>query len=1111
VPEFFHLHNHTQYSLLDGMSTAEEIAEAVSNHGQSGAAITDHGTMAGTFAFQKAFDKRGLNAVMGVEAYYVPSLQADSGDKSSERFHLILLAKNDEGLRKLFELQQRAWTTGFYYKPRIEWDDLEYLSGDVIVLSGCMASYLCRLLENGKEDEAVETALQFRKRFGDDYYIELQPWNFDGLNDKLIGIAESLDIKLVGTIDCHYPSLNDKGFEEALLMMGQMPSLKAADKRYAVEHVGDAHKCEGLIDKINTLYPNRGLRFDAHANYVMSAEEVEKHFLEVGVTQDVYSATLEVADKCKSKIKTKQSLIPVFNPKFNSAEYLREIAELGLQELGFAKNQEYVDRLNEELSIINSLNFNDYFLIVWDICAFADRVGIYRGPGRGSVGGSLLAYCLSITKIDPIKYGLFFHRFINPERVSWPDIDLDFEDKRRSEIQEYIKERWQEDNVANISTYNLFKAKSVVKNAASVFQIPYQEMNKLTAKFETLDDLRHSKDGRAFVEENPHIYSVAKRLENRVKSSGGHAAGVVIASKPLYEVCPVETRGDEELDGVRYKVAAYDMNEVEEIGLIKFDILGLKALAVINDCLKKIEERYGIDVENESLALDDMDVIANFNSDSLVGIFQAEGAGYKNLIADMGIDSFDDLVASNALVRPGAYDTQGKEYVACKLGKQKAIYPHDILRPMLENTFGTFVYQEQLMQAVVLLAKFSWSDADVLRKIIGKKRDATEFDQFRDKWVDNAQEYIEQKTAEHMWSNFEKASTYMFNKSHSVGYSMLSYQTMWLKYHYPTEFIWACLTNENKTGDISGFLTEANRLGISVLPPDINASDSSFSLDGDSIRFGLGNVANCGPSAVKEIMEKRPYKTYDEFIGKVAKSKVRSNILENLTKVGALVSIGAGEEFDHKKYYLPILSWSKWAEDDNSFVDIISKIENITETNGIHVVRAMVKSAKRKPNYFRVELEDATGTISFFANDKEASIRAKDYLIAIAGNKNLLAFADANDEESPLIKFLNKWSNKEVDDIPGLHEFGSGRYQATILSSREFKTKTDKMMAHTWLFEPRSQTFQKVVVFPSQYEKLKDFLVPWSEVVINPGNKCDIIEGIISLERYQEIKQKATV
>lgn len=1099
---------HSEYSLLDGMSRPEEIAQIVADYGQSACAISDHGTMAGTLRFQQACQKHNIKPISGVEAYYVPSLASDTNDKTSERFHLILLAKNDQGLQKLFHVQQKSWTEGFYYKPRIEWRDLEYLAGDVVVLSGCMASLLCRLLEAGEEDDAWRTAGQFKQLFGSDYYIELQPWNYDGLNGRLSDIASSHGISMVGTIDCHYPHLNDKGLEEALLIMGQMPSFGAAQKRHAKLHAEEAMSMyPDVLEQLNHMYPDRRLRFDAHSNYVMSTDDVVRHFEAVGIYNDVYSATIEVADKCSSSIKTNRSLLPQFHNEVDSAEYLRELAEMGLRDLGYIDNPIYINRLNEELDIITKLNFCDYFLIVWDICSYASRNGIARGPGRGSVGGSLLAYCLGITKVDPIRWGLLFSRFINPERVSWPDIDMDFEDKRRDELKEYVKKKWGDDNVASISIYGEFKAKSVVKSTASVYQVDYNYMNNLTAKFDTLDDLRNVNEGREFIRQYPNIMRISERLENRIRTSGAHAAGVVISSEPLWKICPIESRA-EKGDDDRLKVIAYNMDEAEKIGLLKFDFLGLKALAVINDCINAIKERHGINVESVSLGLDDINVINNFNTDSLVGIFQAEGAGYKNLISDMGIDSFDDIVASNALVRPGSFLTQGEQYIACKKGLREPEYHHEVLEPVLRDTYGTIVYQEQLMQMAQAFG-FSGSEADTLRKIIGKKRDAAEFLPLREKFIDGACNYVDKSTAVKLWEALEKSALYQFNKSHAVAYSMLSYQTMWLKYYYPLEFIWACLANEQKNEDITTFLTEAGRIDIKILAPDINVSGESFTLVDDTIRFGLSNVSNCGPSAIKEILKKRPFRTYEEFRERCSKSAVKSNLIENLEKVGAFESLGYETGYDAKKYYLPLLNWSKYAEEDSSMSEILSKLDSITDDNGIHIIRAVVKSTQRKPNYFRVEFTDSTGERSFFADNRDASIRSKDYLLALVGNKSLLAFCDANDEDDQLFKFIYSMTEENKLDLSeyDVYAFGSEKFCGIIISARWFKTKTGKIMGTITVFDPVTKTFQKLTAFPSTYVKINKYVEQWNPVIIRTGKTRDVIDDMISLEEFCNLKE----
>jgi len=456
--DFTHLHLHTEFSLLDGMSSPEEVALRVRGNQQTACAITDHGSMAGTLRFQKACVQHGVKPIFGVEAYYVPSLDTDDLDKRAERFHLILLARTQEGLFKLFRLQQESWTKGFYYKPRVEHADLEYLHGDIIVLSGCMAGLLARYLERGQESEAEQLVGQFRQDFNQDYYLELQPWNFDGLNNRLLDLGDAFGIQCVGTIDCHYPTESDKGIEEVLLGVGQYPSFNATQNRFANENAVRGHAIHDLVAKMDCLWPDRRLRFADHGLYIMDGQEVADAFREVGIKEDIFTATMEIADKCNAVIPVGRKLLPKFSKLLDSNQYLSEIAHFALEEQGLSF-PEYTERLEEELSVVLGLDFADYFLVIWDICQWADRNGVARGHSRGSVGGSLLAYLLGITAIDPIKHGLLFGRFINAERNDYPDVDLDFEDRRRGEVKNYVRERWGTDNTASISTYNVFKAK----------------------------------------------------------------------------------------------------------------------------------------------------------------------------------------------------------------------------------------------------------------------------------------------------------------------------------------------------------------------------------------------------------------------------------------------------------------------------------------------------------------------------------------------------------------------------------------------------------------------------------------------------------------------------
>lgn len=1117
MTNFCHLHNHSEYSLLDGMSTPEEMAQIVSSNGQTAAAITDHGSMAGVLRFQEAAKKQGVKPIFGIEAYYVPSLISDDLDKKAERFHLILLSKNNEGLYKLFRLNKKAWTTGFYYKPRIEWDDLLHLGGDVVVLSGCMASYLSRLLAAEEYDKAEETAAKFKGVFGDDYYIEIQPWNDGDLNKNLMNLATFMNIPIVGTLDCHYPTKHDRGIEEMLLMMGQMPGLNAARDRYAKEHAKEAKNMADLVDKINCMYPDRFLKFEDIGVYLKSTEEIVETFKQVGLTdQRLFDNTMVIADKCNADIVTKRNLLPKFSKTLNSAYYLRELALFGLEEKGYAKNKEYVERLEEELETVIELGFADYFLIVWDIVKFADRKGIPRGHGRGSVGGSLLAWSLDITKIDSIKHGLLFSRFLNKERVSWPDIDMDFGTKGREAVKAYIREKWGEENVASIATYTEFRPKGLVKDIARVFGVPYNEANALSPLFETLDELKRSEAGRNFLNEYPQTLTVAERLEGRIKGTGIHAAGVVVSSEPLWKVCPVESRTSKGDSDDRTEVIAFDMNMAEEVGLLKFDILGVLALDVVNDCLLKIKERHGVNIESESLGLDDNDVYNDISAGHTIGVFQAEATAYRNLILDMGINCFADLAASNALVRPGAFVTQGDEYLACKNQGRAPSYPHENVRPYLEETFGTIVYQEQLMKVAEHLAGFTQYESDTLRKIIGKKRDAIEFEPFHVKFIEGSQKYVSKETAEKLWDDLETSASYMFNKSHAVGYSMLSYQTAWLKHYYPTEYIWAMLANENDPSNIATYLLEANRLGVEIEGPDVNISGESFTLDGDKIRFGLKNVAGCGPSAIKEIMEKRPFSSLDEMKNKCKRTAVKSTLYDNFEKLNAYSSMNIDSGYDSKRYWLELLNCPIFVE-DKFLSNIISRIDDIDiESETLSVVRAMVKTTKRKPNYFRVELEDVSGSVSVFGS-LDMSIKARDYIIALVGDKTLHCFAHATTAEDnfddEFLNFLREMDTSfQMPKVLADKNIGGAddeRSLMRVVSYRYFKTKTNKVMGTVWLYDPIGKEFRKYTAFPQSYGRILGDLTPWNWVIIKSsairGGGMSI-DDMISVKNFCDLK-----
>lgn len=1132
---FTHLHNHSEYSLLDGMTTPDEMMKLAAEYGQTSMAVTDHGTCGGWLKFQEAGKKYGVKPIFGVEAYFTEDIVEDKADKRAERFHLILLAKNQEGMENILRLQKKSWTEGFYYKPRTDWRMLEENSGGIIVLSGCMGGIVSRAILDGDSSRAESLFDKLNKTF-EDFYCEIQPWNPPELNAALLELAVSLDVKPVGTIDCHYPTHQHKDIEEVLLCVGQYPSFNAATTNFVKENWRAAKKRHptDLLDRLNFLYPGRKLSFQEHDTYVMSQTEVESAFISAGIpevtTYMLVDNTMEVAEKCNSSLVTGQKLLPKYHKKYDSFEYLKELAEFRLDELGLAaKGEPYTSRLQEELDVIDKLDFSDYFLVIWDLVNWAKGSNIYVGAGRGSAAGSLLSYVLGITDIDPIEHNLIFWRFINPDRLDYPDIDLDFEDRRRREVKDYLRKRWGAENVAAIATYGEFKSKSVVKDVGRVLGLPLDEANNITKLFNSTEELFHAK-GKGldalveFRREWPEIIRVAEILSDvdgrgRIRQTGAHAAGMVVSSKPLDTIVPVETRDDKNSEEGRVHVVAFDMDDCQKMGLIKLDALGLNTLSVVHDAIDAIKNRHDVDVSRVSIQLNDDAVFHEFSEANTVGIFQTESSAYKHLLRDMGIDNFNDLAASNALVRPGALLTQTDTYINRKQGRQKTTYLHPILEEITKDTYGTFVYQEQIMETVVKLAGFNWRESDTLRKIIGKKRDSHEFDQYRQKFIDGASEHIKKSQAEKMWEDFVLFSGYAFNKSHAVSYSQLSYQTMWLKIYYPLEFMWALLRNEQDKQNISTYLLEATRLGIDILPPDINESEERFSLQGNSIRFGLSNVGGVGPSAIKELLAKRPFSTVEEVTGRCKKSIIKAPVLTALDKVGALGNLSDHiSGYDHRKYYFKLLSWPVDMDQHTEFDDRMTPCGHFVDNpKDVGVIKAIVRSTKRTPTYFRVEFEDSTGAITYFAEQNDV-IDQGDFMIAMVGNKTVYNYIDVyslgEDENDPFYQFLLDDGLSEYKEFCYQHDiadFSGDKALCKIVGIREFMTKTGKPMGSMLCWD--GNEYRSFVIFPQQYAANVLRLKKWNTVVIKQeylqkdgGWTIMRDKGMLTIEELRRLK-----
>jgi DNA polymerase III subunit alpha len=1072
---FTHLHVHSYYSLMDGLNSPKELCQAALDAGQTAIAITDHGTLASHREMQIAAKELGIKPILGVEAYISPTDRFDRSsktDKSIQAYnHIILLAKNKKGLENINILQELAWNEGFYHKPRIDREVLKEYAEGIIVLSGCLNGLISKAIEKGEFSEAKLVLKDFSKTFGDDFYIEVQSHNPHEINSKLLELADELKIKAVATGDAHFAKEEDRILEEALLILSTSPK---ADKDMDFDM---SRNMKNMLDRFNYLYPERRISFQDYNLFIQSREEIEADFKKALINRtDIFDNTMEIANKVEEyDFYQGLDLLPV--PKTDADERLRELALKGLESLGKASDDVYLARIEEELSVIASKNFASYFLVVGDMINWAKDTGIRVGPGRGSAAGSLVCYALGITDVDPIKYDLLFFRFINPERNDFPDIDTDFEDRRRKEVKDYLKKKFK--HVASISTYTYFKDKGVVRDAARVFMVPLQEVNRALKPVDTFEDFMESPNTREFRLRYPEVVWLAERLRGRIRSVGVHAAGVVVAKDDLRKYAPVESREDaqDKVSG-RIPVVAYDMDTVADIGLIKLDALGLKTLSVISDTLESIKSRHNKDINLSELSLDDPKVYKMLSEGYTKGVFQAEATPYTNLLMKMGVDKFEDLVASNALVRPGAMNTVGAAYINRKNGKEAVDYSHKIMKEFTENTYGVIIYQEQVMQACVHLGGMSWSEADKVRKIIGKKKDAKEFDQFKDQFIAGASEHINKKKAEALWHDFEAHAGYSFNRSHAVAYSMLSYYTAWLKSYYPLEFMFSILKNENDKDARTEYLIEAKRLGLRIMLPHINESDIYFSLQDDGIRFGLAEVKFISDSIANKIMERRPYADYSDFVAKASKkgSGINSRAITALNSIGGAAfddNPRQGNEKDNYYEYLGIPTFNlagipprikAQARPIDDFDDL-----------GSFVMFGMVKSIKRGSGWARVELVDETGTIGLFHHE-DTQIEPNQMYFILVGDNRIARYVNVKDinPNAPDL-FVDYLYRKEYD----LEED-----EYMVVNFTNYKTKAGKMMSHIVLSNAQKE-LTRAIVFPTLYKM--------SLAKMREGMKCKVV------------------
>ena len=1047
---------------MDGLNTPHELLEAAKKAGQKSLAITDHGTLSSHRDMQIAAKELGMKPILGLEAYISATDRFDKravakrDDNTSLYNHIILLAKDDLGLKNLQKLSQIAWTEGYYHKPRIDIDALWEFGDGIIVVSGCMNGLISKAIERGDNDKAREYVKMFKNRFGKDFYIEVQAHNPESLNTALLALADEFGVKPVATGDCHFAKKEERDLEELLLILSTKPT-QNKDADYT-----SGRSYRNVIDRFDHLYPDRPISFADINVYIQSYDEIKADFENAGITRtDIYESSIEISDKVEAyDFHENLDLLPV--PKKNALKTLKEMCDKSLVEMGL-DNETYRERLQEELQVIADKNFASYFLVVGDMVGWAKENQIMVGPGRGSAAGSLVCYLLGITDVDPIKFDLLFFRFINPERNDFPDIDTDFMDRRRGEVKDYLKKKFK--HVASISTYTYFKDKGVIRDVARAFLVPLGEVNKALKGVETFEEWEVSPSTAEFRDKYPEVTKYASMLRGKIRGNGMHAAGVVVAKDDISKYVPIETRKDPD-DSVsgRIPVVAYDMEQTAELGLIKLDVLGLKTLSVIDDALKTIKHISKKTINLKDIKLDDPKVYEMLSSGFTKGVFQAEATPYTNLLMKMGVSTFEDLAASNALVRPGAMNTVGGSYIRRKKGEEMVTYAHPIMYEFTERTYGVIIYQEQVMQACVYLGGMTWADADKVRKIIGKKKDASEFDAYKDQFIQGASKHITSEDADKLWHDFEAHAGYSFNRSHAIAYSMLSYYTAWLKYYYPLEFMLAILKNEKDTDARTDYLLEAKRLGIKVLLPHINESELGFSIQGNSIRFGLSNIKYISDNIGSKIVALRPFSSYKDFTGKagVKGSGINSRAIDSINMIGAAAfsdNKRKGNENENLYEYLGIPKFDT-GKLSPTIKAQVNPLEEFLE-EGCFVLLAMVKSIKKGPTWARVELVDDTGSVGIFHEVNTQIEPGMMYFFLVGDNRihKYVTIQDVVDRiDDPFVQWLYR-DKLKIDNGKRL-----------VLDFTHYKTKANKMMAHIILSDA-DKNLERVIAFPKLYTK----------------------------------------
>ena len=1069
--DFVHLHVHSEYSLLDGANRIKELPLRAKEMGMDAIAITDHGVMYGAIEFYKACKKEGIKPIIGCEVYVAPRTRFDKEPNIDNKYyHLILLAKNNEGYKNLSKMVSIGFTEGFYYKPRIDLETLEKYHEGLICCSACLGGSLPQAILRNDMEEAQNIALWFKEVFGEDYYLEIQTNRLPNqalVNQKLVELSRKLDIPLVATNDAHYSRKEDSYNHEVLLCIQTGKKMTDMDR----------------------------MKFETDDFYLKSTEEVKEFFPNL---PEAIQNTVEIAKKCNVEFEFGHTILPNYEvPKEYEThyDYFLKLCHDGIKNrYGENPSKEILDRLEYEISVIKKMGYVDYFLIVWDFIHYAKSNGIPVGPGRGSGAGSIVAYAIEITDIDPIKYSLLFERFLNPDRISMPDFDVDFCYERRQEVIDYVARKYGRDHVSQIITFGTMSARMVIRDVGRALDVPYAEADKLAKMIpmelhitikKALEQNKELKDLYEGNDEIKKLLDIAMGLEGMPRQASTHACGVVITKDSVDTYVPLYVN-----DGAIS--TQYTMTILEELGLLKMDFLGLRTLTVIADAVKLIKYNRGIDVQFDN-QMHDPNVYRLWGEGKSVGIFQFESAGMTNFMKELKPDSLEDIIAGVSLYRPGPMD-QIPRYIRNKLNPEHAEYTHPALEPILKVTYGCMVYQEQVMQIVRDLAGYSLGRADLVRRAMGKKKldvMAKEREIFIHGQLDEdgniivpgcVRNGIDEQSANKIFDEMAEFAKYAFNKSHAAAYAVVSYRTAYLKAYYKEEFMAATLNSFLGNLDkIPLYVDECKKLDIEILKPDINKSFTRFTVDNEKIRFGLGSIKNVGIAAVdaivKERLENGEYKNLIDFCERIQGEAVNKKCIESLIKAGAFDSLG--------KTRRTLLE---------NFESVIDTIQDTAK-----------KSFKGQVTMFDLdgfeeeEKEELQYTITEYEeySEKELLFMEKEMLgIYITGHP--LNKMRKQIEEQTNINTMKMIEIKEELDTSGTTKYNDGqivKYAGIISSIKKKYTKNNKLMAFITIEDLYGSA--EVIVFENAYQNAVNSLIVDNVV---------IVEGRLSIREDEEVK-----